>query len=177
VGQQQVLIATPTDGAGNAISGLAITWTSSATSIASVDAAGIVTGVAAGNALVTASVSGKSASAAITVTPLTYDGRWNGTTAQGDSVAFTIVGSSVRDAVFKFRLTGDCNVAATTIHVIGPSGSVSGQQVTILSGSPDLSASGSFSSFDAASGTGSYTLRGSAPTCTSTGATTWTAHK
>jgi hypothetical protein len=141
-----------------------------------VDAIGTVTGVAAGSATVTATVSGQSGTAAITVTPPTYDGRWIGTTAQGDSLAFTVAGTVVSNPTVAFRLTGDCGIAGTTIRVNGQTGSLSGQQVTILSGT-DISVSGTFSSFDAASGTGSYTLRGAAPVCTSTGAITWTAHK
>ena len=176
VGQHKLITATPIDAAGNALAGLAVAWTSSAATVAAVDAGGTVTGVAAGSAVVTAAVGGKSGSAAITVTPPTYDGLWLGTTTQGDSLTFTVVGSVVSNPTFKFRLTGDCGVGATTIHVTGSSGSVSGQQLTILSGT-DVNVSGTFSSFDAASGTGSYTLHGSAPVCTSTSATAWTAHK
>ena len=172
----EAITAMPKDAAGNALAGMAVAWTSSAATVAAVDAGGTVTGIAAGSALVTAAVGGKSGSVAITVTPPTYDGRWLGTTAQGDTLTFTIVGSSVSDPTIKFRLTGDCGIAGTTLHVNGSSGSVSGQQLTIMSGT-DLNVSGTFSSFDAASGTGSYTLRGSAPVCTSTSTTTWTAHK
>jgi Big-like domain-containing protein len=176
VGQQKLITATPKDATGNQLAGLAVAWASSAATVAAVDAGGTVTGIAAGNAVVTAAVGGKSASAAITVATPTYDGRWLGTTAQGDSLTFTVVGSLVSDPTIKFRLTGDCGIAGTTIHVNGSSGSVSGQQLTILAGT-DLNVSGTFSSFDAASGTGSYTLRGSAPVCTSTSTTTWTARK
>jgi hypothetical protein len=176
VGQQKLITATPRDAAGNPLGGLAVAWTTSAATVATLDAGGTVTGVAAGSAMVTASVRGISGSAVVTVTPATYDGRWIGTTAQADSLVFTVVGLLVSDAMIKFRLTGDCGIAATTIRVNGSSGSVSGQQLTILSGT-DLNVSGTFSSFDAASGTGSYTLHGSSPVCTSTGATTWTAHK
>lgn len=176
VGQQTSLTATPRDAAGNPLGGMPVTWTSSATTVAAVDAHGTITGIAAGSAVVTAAVNGISGSAAITVIPPTYNGLWTGTTAQGDTLMFTVSGSSVSNPTFKFRLTGDCGIGATTIHVIGSSGAVSGQQLTILSGT-DLNVSGAFSSFTDASGTGLYTLRGSAPVCTSTGTTTWTAHK
>lgn len=176
VGQQTSLTATPRDAAARPLTGMTVTWKSLATTVATVDALGTVTGVGAGSAVVTASVNGISGSAAITVIAPTYDGLWTGTTAQGDTLTFTVSGSSVLNPSFKFRLSGDCGIAGTTLHVIGSSGAVSGQHVTIMSGA-DLNVSGTFSSFADASGTGSYTLRGSAPVCASSDTTTWTAHK
>lgn len=176
VGQQTSLTATPRDAAARPLTGMTVEWTSLATTVATVDALGTVTGLSAGSALVIASVNGISESAAITVIAPTYDGLWTGTTAQGDTLTFTVSGSSVLNPTFMFRLSGDCGIAGTRLHVIGSSGAVSGQQVTIMSGT-DLNVSGTFSSFDDASGIGSYTLRGSAPVCTSIGTTTWTAHK
>ena len=61
------LNATARDAAGNALAGRTISWSSSNANIASVDNSGLVTGVAAGNATITASSEGKSASAAVTV--------------------------------------------------------------------------------------------------------------
>ena len=176
VGHQTSLTATPRDAAGRPLSGTTVTWTSRATTVATVNALGTVTGVGPGSALITASINGISGSAAITVLAPTYDGLWSGTTAQGDTRTFTVSGSSVLNPTFMFRLSGDCGIAGTRLHVTGSSGAVSGQQVTIMSGT-DLNVSGTFSSFDDASGIGSYTLRGSAPVCTSAGTTTWTAHK
>lgn len=176
VGQQTSLTATPRDAAARPLTGMTVTWKSLATTVATVDALGTVTGLKAGNAVVTASVNGISGSAAITVIAPTYDGLWTGTTAQGDTLTFTVSGSSVLNPSFKFRLSGDCGIAGTTLHVTGSSGAVSGQQVTIMSGT-DLNVSGTFSSFADASGTGSYTLRGSAPVCASSDTTAWTAHK
>ena len=177
VGHQTSLTATARDAAARPLTGMTVKWTSIATTVATVDALGTVTGLRAGSALVTASVDGISGSAAITVIAPTYDGLWTGTTAQGDTLTFTVSGSSVLNPSFMFRLSGDCGIAGTTLHVIGSSGAVSGQHLTIMSGGTDLTVSGTFSSFDDASGIGSYTLRGSAPVCTSTGTTTWTAHK
>ena len=68
-GQTTKLNATPRDAAGNALTGRAISWTSSNANVASVDNNGTVTGVVAGNATITASSEGKSAAAAITVRP------------------------------------------------------------------------------------------------------------
>lgn len=63
------LTATPRDAQGAAVSGRAITWSSSASSIASVNTSGLVTAVSAGTATITASVDGKQGLATITVAP------------------------------------------------------------------------------------------------------------
>jgi hypothetical protein len=62
------MTATARDAAGNVLPGRTPSWTSQDPGIASVDAAGLVTGEAAGNTSVTATIEGKSASAAIEVT-------------------------------------------------------------------------------------------------------------
>ena len=62
------LQATVKDQNGNVMSGQTVTWTSSNTAAATVNASGVVSGVAAGNATITATSSGKSGTAAITVT-------------------------------------------------------------------------------------------------------------
>src|SRR5690348_5444123 len=67
IGHTLKLNATPRDAAGNALSGRSVSWSSSNSSVASVDNGGTVIGVAAGNATITASSEGKSATAAITV--------------------------------------------------------------------------------------------------------------
>jgi alpha-tubulin suppressor-like RCC1 family protein len=67
VGHTATLNATPRDASGSALSGRSVSWTSSNANVASVDNNGTVTGVAAGNATITASSEGKSTNAAITV--------------------------------------------------------------------------------------------------------------
>ena len=67
VGHTAKLNATPRDASGGALAGRTVSWSSSNANIASVDNSGTVTGVAAGNATITASSEGKSAAAAITV--------------------------------------------------------------------------------------------------------------
>lgn len=62
--------ATPRDAAGNALSGRAITWSSSDLSKATVDAQGVVTGVALGRVIISATVDGKIGPAAIDVVPV-----------------------------------------------------------------------------------------------------------
>jgi hypothetical protein len=70
VGQAMGLIAGAKDANGVTVN-ITIAWTSSDPAVATVSSAGVVTGVAAGHALITASAGGKSATAAITVTAAT----------------------------------------------------------------------------------------------------------
>lgn len=67
IGRTTQLNAVARDAAGNVLSGRAITWTASASAVATVDANGVVTGVAAGTANIAATIEGKSGQAAITV--------------------------------------------------------------------------------------------------------------
>ena len=68
VGQTVQLTATPKDASGSPLAGRVVTWASSASAIATVSASGLVTGVAAGSATLTATSEGKSGTAAVTVT-------------------------------------------------------------------------------------------------------------
>jgi len=68
VGQTTTLTATLRDGNGNVLTGRPITWTSSASSVATVSAAGVVTGVSGGTVTITATSEGKAGSATVTVT-------------------------------------------------------------------------------------------------------------
>jgi hypothetical protein len=69
VGATQQLIATTTDAGGNTLTGRQVAWTSSDATIAKVDPAGVVTGVAAGGPVtITGTSEGKSGTASITVT-------------------------------------------------------------------------------------------------------------
>jgi uncharacterized protein YjdB len=61
------LTAIPKDKNGTPFSGKAVTWTSSATSIATVSAGGVVSGVAKGQVSITATVDGVSGAATVTV--------------------------------------------------------------------------------------------------------------
>ena len=70
-GNTMQLAAQASDVAGNSVTGVSFTWTSSSTSIATTSSSGLVTGVAAGSANVTAAAAGHSDVAAITVTAVT----------------------------------------------------------------------------------------------------------
>jgi uncharacterized protein YjdB len=68
VGGTVQLAASTKDSAGNVLTGRAVTWTSSSTTVATVNGAGLVTGLLAGTATITATSEGKSGTAAVTVT-------------------------------------------------------------------------------------------------------------
>ena len=69
VGQTVQLTATPKDANGSPLTGRVVTWSSSNTSVAGVNGSGLVSGVAAGSATITATSEGQSGTSAITVTP------------------------------------------------------------------------------------------------------------
>ena len=64
------LSATPRTASGNAVLGKTVTWSTSAQQFATVSSSGLVTGVSAGPATITASVDGKTGSTTITVLPV-----------------------------------------------------------------------------------------------------------
>ncbi|BAH37248.1 MAG TPA: hypothetical protein DGD08_00480 [Gemmatimonas aurantiaca] len=70
VGATTTLTAVARDAQNNTLAGRTITYTSSAATIATVSATGVVTGVAAGSAEIAATSEGKTATAQITVTPV-----------------------------------------------------------------------------------------------------------
>lgn len=70
IGKTTQLAAVAKDAAGNVLTGRPIAWTTSGADVATVDANGIVTGVATGTANITATAEGKSAQAAVTVSPV-----------------------------------------------------------------------------------------------------------
>jgi uncharacterized protein YjdB len=68
VGANTTLAATVNDQNGNVMTGQTVNWSSSNASVAPVSSSGVVSGLAAGSATITAAVSGKSGTASITVT-------------------------------------------------------------------------------------------------------------
>src|SRR6266566_875260 len=67
-GQTVQLTATARDASGNVLSGRVITWSSSSSSVASVNGSGLVTGAGAGSATITATSEGQSGTSGVTVT-------------------------------------------------------------------------------------------------------------
>ena len=70
VGQTTQLSGQVTDDQGNVLAGRPISFTSGNANIATVSAAGLVTGIAPGNATITATSEGKTGTATVTVTPI-----------------------------------------------------------------------------------------------------------
>src|SRR5439155_1542489 len=68
VGQTVQLTATPRDASGSPLTGRTVAWSSSNTGVAAVTGTGLVTGVGAGSATVTATSEGKSGTSSVTVT-------------------------------------------------------------------------------------------------------------
>ena len=69
VGQTVTLVATPLDAAGQPLTGRAVTWTSGSPGVASVSAAGVVTAVSIGSAVITATIDGVDGLATVAVNP------------------------------------------------------------------------------------------------------------
>ena len=67
VGAQAPLTPVPKDANGNTLTNRVFTWATSDPAVATVDGQGVVTGVAAGTAQITATAEGRSGSAALTV--------------------------------------------------------------------------------------------------------------
>ena len=74
VGATTPLTATVRDASGNVMTGQTIVWSTSNAAAATVNSNGVVTGVAAGSATITATCAGKIGSSAVTVTPLSSGG-------------------------------------------------------------------------------------------------------
>src|SRR6266699_543932 len=90
-GQTVQLAATPEDAGGNALSGRVVTWASNAPAVATVDAGGLVTGVAAGTATIMATSEGQSGSAVVSVTAVPV-----ASVAVSPATASVVVGQTVQ---------------------------------------------------------------------------------
>src|SRR5207247_8917351 len=72
IGQTVQLTATPKDANGNVLTGRVVTWASNNTAVATVGSTGLVSGVAQGQATITATSEGKTGTAAMTVVRLVF---------------------------------------------------------------------------------------------------------
>src|SRR6266540_2282050 len=108
VGQTLPLTATPKDASGQPLSGRVVTWATSNATLASVSSAGLVTGIVAGTATITATSEGQSGTAAITVSA----------PAGGGTVLFQ---EAFEDNAFAARGWYDNTTMATTTtqHIAG----------------------------------------------------------
>ena len=97
VGASAQLAASSKDASGNPLSGRVVTWASSAPAVATVNGSGLMSGVAAGTATITATSEGQSGTSAISVTAVSTnpgtvtDLSVAGVTTSGVTLAFTEV--------------------------------------------------------------------------------------
>jgi uncharacterized protein YjdB len=104
IAQSTQLTATLRDVSNNVLTGRTVTWTTSNVAAATVSTAGLVTGVAAGSATITATSEGKSGTATVTVTsqytPLKNDTSvWAPNLAAGSTAYYSFTVASARDSV------------------------------------------------------------------------------
>ena len=138
VAQQTVqLSATPRDAAGNALTGRAVTWQSSATAVASVSGDGLVTGLATGAADITATSEGRTATARIRVRDGAVIGAAGGTILAAGGNAKLIIPPGALSAATPISVTpiasppSPAGLVANTAYELGPSGTTFAQPVTL----------------------------------------------
>src|SRR5207248_1929259 len=112
VGQLLQLSATTADSAGNVLSGRTVTWASSNSLVATVTSTGLLTGLAAGSATITATSEGKSGTATVTVT----------------AVAVPVASVAVNPATPSVAVGGTVQLTATPQDSVG--NSLPGRTVT-----------------------------------------------
>src|SRR6266567_726955 len=115
VGQTTQLTATPKDVNGNTLTGRAITWASSPSSIAGVNGSGLVAGVAVGSATITATSEGKNGASTITVTTPPPPPAGSCLTQAGPLVTLSGLRSSTYETG---SLAGTAKVDATTAQFL-----------------------------------------------------------
>ena len=124
-GQTVALSATVRDTAGRVVTDRIVSWTSSDTHVAIVSATGVVTGVAAGTAVITASSEGKSGTSTITVVAPAIESVTlapsSDTVQVGDNVTLTATVKDVTGAVVTDRSVtwASSNVAVATVSTGG----------------------------------------------------------
>ena len=137
LGASVQLTAEVRDQSGNVMAGAAVAWSSTAASVATVDAAGLVTAVANGTATITAASEGVSGTASVSVTQALDSVAVSPTEATiavlGDTVrlaaaAFDANGHAVAGAEFSWESS---DVAVATVDVSGLVTAVRGGNATI----------------------------------------------
>lgn len=141
------------DGLGQPIDAGAVTWSSSDIGIATIDQTGLVTALAAGNALITASAGGKSSSIGLLVgVPSVYDGTFY---SISPAVQVTVLFGSVVHFDGSFTPLPICSVSVTAA-ISTPINAAGSFQVFLALGAPPLGIStqlvGTFGSPESVSG-------------------------
>jgi hypothetical protein len=135
--QGTLLTATPRDAAGNPLAGRTVSWSSSANTVASVDATGAVTALAPGSAAIIATSEGQSGDATITVNHGGFVGP-SGGQATGFSGNVTLIvpagALTANTAITITQIanpTPDPKLVPGTAFDLGPNGTQFAQPVTI----------------------------------------------
>ena len=137
VGTTTQLTATPKDANGTALGGRAVTWATSNAAAAAVSASGVVTGVAAGSATITATSEGQSGTSAITVTNVPVASVTVSPTAVGVTVGATTQLTATPNDANGTALSGrtvtwaTSNAAVATVSASGLVTSVAAGSATI----------------------------------------------
>ncbi|MFL5606534.1 MAG: beta strand repeat-containing protein, partial [Gemmatimonadaceae bacterium] len=140
VGRTTTLTATVTDANGTVVTDRVVTWSSSNNTVATVSATGIVSAIAAGTAVITATTSdGKSGSASVTVTSLPVGSvaiePTGATLLPGASTTLT---ATVRDAAG--TVVTDRSVTWTSSNILVASVSTTGVLTAVAPGSATITA-------------------------------------
>jgi alpha-amylase len=142
------------DGFGQPLDAGAVTWSSSDIGVARIDQTGLVTGIAAGNALITASAGGRSSSQGLLVgVPSVYDGTFASTTP---GVQLVVLFGAIVHFDASFTPLSICTVSVTAALNF-PINAAGTFQVFLATGTGTASVStqlvGSFGSADSVTGT------------------------
>ncbi|MDB4870326.1 MAG: hypothetical protein JWL97_1330 [Gemmatimonadales bacterium] len=145
VGATQSLTATVKDQSGNAMTGQSVAWSTSNAAAASVDLAGVVTGLAAGSAAITATSAGKSGKSDVTVAapqpPVVTTVTVSPTSVSLQVGATTPLSATVKDqqGMVMTGQTVTWSTSNATVATVNSSGTVSG----VAAGSATISATAS----------------------------------
>lgn len=129
VGTSGPLTATPKDASGNVLTGRLVTWSSNATSVATVSASGGVTAVGVGTATITATSEGQSGTATITVTLVPVSSVVVSPASGGVNIGATLQLSAVTKDSAGNVLSGRVvtwSSGATTLATVSSNGLVTG---------------------------------------------------
>ena len=138
IGQSTQAVATARDASGNVLTGRAVTWSSSDTTVATITPSGLITAIAAGNAAIRATVDGTIGAAALTVAAPTVanvgvvlaNSSLNvGQTTQATATASDALGNAITGLAVSWSTS---NTAVATVTPSGLVSAVGGGTVSIV---------------------------------------------
>jgi len=154
-GTTTALTATPRDAGGNALTGRAITYATSAWAVATVDAAGIVTGTGNGMANITATSEGITSAPAAITSWVGVTGTWAGSLTSGATTC-PLTQSLTEDATSAVtgngEVFGPCSVGTYTLAGTNNTGMVADSVDIFWTGAFALNFEGTFDGTDTMAG-------------------------